>query len=57
MSEIGDAKISAFSYNTQAGMPSGPLTLFGFKLTRYLKTENSDVQKDWFVSWEFSIVF
>ena len=56
MSEIGEAKISAFPFNTRAGMPSGPLAFFGFKLTSCLKTEKSDVQKDWLVSWEFSIV-
>ena len=38
-------------------MSSGPLALFEFKLARSLKTENSDVQSDWLVSWGSSTVF
>ena len=38
--KIGETKTLVFSFNIHAGMPSGPLTLSGFRFTRNLKTEN-----------------
>ena len=43
MSATGAANKSAFSFNTQEGIPSGPDALFVLSADSFLKTENSDI--------------
>ena len=45
MSATGAANKSAFSFNTQEGIPSGPDALFVFSVDSFSKTENSDIEK------------
>ena len=41
MSIIGRAKISAFSFKSQLGIPSGPVAFIEFRATNFLKTDSS----------------
>ena len=43
MSATGAANKSAFSFNTQEGIPSGPDALFVLSADSFSKTENSDI--------------
>ena len=39
MSITGRAKISAFSFKSQLGIPSGPVAFMEFRATNFLKTD------------------
>ena len=43
MSATGAANKSAFSFNTQEGIPSSPAALFVLSADSFSKTENSDI--------------
>ena len=43
MSATGAANKSAFSFNTQEGIPSGPDALFVLSADSFSRTENSDI--------------
>ena len=45
MSATGAANKSAFSFNTQEGIPSGPDALFILSTDSFSKTENSDMRQ------------
>ena len=45
MFATGAANKSAFSFNTQEGIPSGPDALFVFSVDSLSKTENSDIAR------------
>ena len=45
MSATGAANKSAFSFNTQEGIPSGPDALFVLSADSFSKTENSDIRR------------
>ena len=42
ISMTGTVSRSAFSFNSQAGMPSGPKALVGFSAVNFLKTEKAE---------------